>query len=413
MRKLITLFFAAALLTACHKDDNPEVPNPVRTVIVYMSAENSLSSCSLIDFNEMIEGSKLMDEQDNLIVWFDRAKSDELPWLCRINKGLVTDSVSIDDMGISAKDERSSDPKIFEQVLRYAYSHYPATDGYGLVLWGHAAGWTMQDSLAYSRGYGIDNGYNYSNSDYGYWLNIPTIRKVLEQMPKQLFILADCCNFMCLESIYELRNVTDYIIGSPAEIPDPGAPYNTVVPAMFKHDSSTSSSSDAFVSSIIENYSEAYPNYLPLSAVNTSEIEAVAIATRDVLKIIAALPEGYAVKDSTIHYYYDGSNYYEFNPSYNIFYDAGDYVRSKVSDADYRQWRKALDKAVVVKHISKSWETNKSWYRYYRDFNVTEEKFHGVSMFVPQEPASSYYIKYKEDIKKFQWYYKTYAYVNP
>ena len=316
-------------------------------------------------------------------------------------------------MGISAKDEFSSDPKIFEQVLRYAYSRYPATDGYGLVLWGHAGGWTMQDSIAYSRGYGVDNGRNYSNSDSGFWLNIPTIRKVLEQMPKQLFIFADCCNFMCLESIYELRNVTDYVIGSPAEIPDLGAPYNTVVPAMFKHNSSTSSIIDGFVSAIIERYSEAYPNYLPLSAVESSKMEAVATATRDVLKTIAALPEGYAVKDSTIHYYYDGSKYYDFNPSYNIFFDAGDYVRSKVSDADYRQWREALDNAVVVKHISKSWETNKSWYRYYSDFTVTEEKFHGVSMFVPQESPTSYYAKYNEDIKKFQWYYKTYAYVNP
>ena len=413
MRKLITIFFAAALLTACHKDDDPEVPKPVRTVVVYMSAENSLSSCSLTDFNEMVEGSKLMEEQDNLIVWFDRAKTGELPWLCRIKNGLITDSVSINDMGISAKDEFSSDPKIFEQVLRYAYSRYPATDGYGLVLWGHAGGWTMQDSIAYSRGYGVDNGRNYSNSDSGFWLNIPTIRKVLEQMPKQLFIFADCCNFMCLESIYELRNVTDYVIGSPAEIPDLGAPYNTVVPAMFKHNSSTSSIIDGFVSAIIERYSEAYPNYLPLSAVESSKMEAVATATRDVLKTIAALPEGYAVKDSTIHYYYDGSKYYDFNPSYNIFFDAGDYVRSKVSDADYRQWREALDNAVVVKHISKSWETNKSWYRYYSDFTVTEEKFHGVSMFVPQESPTSYYAKYNEDIKKFQWYYKTYAYVNP
>ena len=413
MRKLITLLCAAALLTACHKNDDPEVPKPVRTVVIYMSAENSLSSYSLTDFNEMIEGSKLMEEQDNLIVWFDRAKTDELPWLCRVHKGLITDSVSIDDLGISAKDEFSSDPKVFEQVLRYAYSHYPATDGYGLVLWGHASGWTMQDSIAYSRGYGVDNGRNNSASDSGFWLNIPTIRQVLEQMPHLKFIFADCCNFMCLESLYELRGVADYIIGSPAEVPSPGAPYNTVVPAMFEHESNMSSTSDHFVSSIIEKYSAAYPNYLPLSAVSTSEMEGVATATRDVLKTIAALPEGYAVKDSTIHYYYDGSNYYDFNPAYNIFYDAGDYVRSKVSEADYRKWREALDKAVVLKQISKSWETNKSWYRFYSDFTVTEEKFHGVSMFVPQEPASTYYVKYNEDIKKFQWYYKTYAYVNP
>lgn len=392
------------MLTACHKDDNPEVPKPVRTVVVYMSAENSLSSYSVTDLSEMLEGSKLIAEENNLIVWFDRAKSDELPWLCRISKGEITDSVSIDDLGISAKDEISSDPKIFEQVLHYAFNHYPATDGYGLVLWGHGVGWVMQDSIAYSRAYGIDNGRNNGYSDSGYWLNMPTIRKVLEQMPHLTFIFADCCNFMCMESLYELRNVTDYIISSPAEIPSPGAPYQTVVPAMFEH--------DTFASSIVEKYSAHFPNYLLLSAAKTSGMDALAIATRNVLKTIAAQPEGYAVKDSTIHYFYDGNSGI-FNPKFNIFYDAGDFIRSRVSEDEYRQWREALDDVIITKKISSSWETNKSWSRYYSDFKMTEEKYHGVSMFVPQYPPSSYYVKYNEDIKLLQWYYQTYAYVNP
>jgi len=405
MRKLITILCAAALLTACHKDDDPEVPKPVRTVLVYMMAENNLSSISLSNYYDMLEGSKLVSKDHNLIVWFDRAKTGELPWLCRLSNGVITDSVSIDDMGISVSDELSSDPKIFEQILRYTFDHYPANDGYGLVLWGHASGWVLEDSLAYSRGYGVDNGRNNPSSNSGYWLNMPTIRKVLEKMPKQTFIFADCCNFMCIESIYELRNVADYIIGSPAEIPDMGAPYQTVVPAMFEH--------DTFVSSIINSYSAKYPNYLPLSAVKTSGLDALATATRDVLKTIASQPDGYAVKDSTIHYYYDGSYYNPFNSAYNIFYDAGDYVRSKVSDADYLKWREALDGAVVSKCISTSWETNKAWSRYYSDFKVTEQKYHGVSMFVPLDLQTSYYDKYNKEIKNFQWYYQTFAHVNP
>ena len=48
---------------------------------------------------------------------------------------------------------------------------------------------------------------------------------VMRNLQELKFIFADCCNFMCLESIYELRQVADYIIGSPAEIPEIGAPY--------------------------------------------------------------------------------------------------------------------------------------------------------------------------------------------
>ena len=51
-------------------------------------------------------------------------------------------------------------------------------------------------------------------------------------MPHLKFIMADCCNFMCLENLYELRDVCDYIIGSPAEIPAQGAPYYDIVPSL-------------------------------------------------------------------------------------------------------------------------------------------------------------------------------------
>lgn len=36
-----------------------------------------------------------------------------------------------------------------------------------------------------------------------------------------------------VEVAYELRDYTDYCIGSPTEIPGPGASYDAVVPAMF------------------------------------------------------------------------------------------------------------------------------------------------------------------------------------
>ena len=223
-----------ALLSACSKDDDDVKTPQMRTVLVYMSAENSLSSYAEADLKEIKDASIMLTENDQLLVWFDRAKKDELPWLSRIANGRLKYSVSIADMQISDKDDYSSDPHVFEKVLTYAYGHYPAVEGYGLVLWSHASGWLKADSIAYSRAYGVDNGTNSPYSNNGPFLNIPTIRRVLEGQPHLDFIFADCCNFMCLESIYELRNVTDYIVGSPAEIPDPGAPYATVVPEMFK-----------------------------------------------------------------------------------------------------------------------------------------------------------------------------------
>ena len=394
--KKILLLIGLTLLWSCHKDEE-EQPH-TRTVLVYMSAENSLSYDSQSDLEEIREGSQNLTTDDYLLVYYDRAKKNELPWLARIVKGQLADSVSIADMQISDHDDYASDPHVMEKVLTYAYSHYPATDGYGLVLWGHAAGWLKQDSLAYSRGYGIDNGMNSADYDSGYWLNMPTIRKVLEQMPHLSFIFADCCNFMCLESIYELCGVTDYIIGSPAEIPSPGAPYNTVVPEMFKRN-------DAPLG-IMTKYAESYKNYLPLAVAKTKEMDALAQETRNVLKAIySRLDSEYPDMTDLIYYYNEYRSRYL--PYYNIFYDAGDFVRQYATENEYKQWKAALDRVVTNKVFSKNWDTNKSWTSHYSAFEMTEEKYHGVSMFVPQAPETGYYARYNKDIKMMGWYWAT------
>ena len=386
-----------ALLSACCKDDEETIPQ-TRTVLIYMSAENTLSYDSENDLEEIRQGSQELTNDDYLLVYYDRAKKDELPWLARIVKGQLKDSVSIADMQISEKDEYASNPAVFEKVLSYAYSHYPATAGYGLTFWGHASGWLREDSIAHSRGYGVDNGTNSPSYDSGYWLNIPTLRQALEKQPHLEFILADCCNFMCLETIYELCEVTDYIVGSAAEIPAQGAPYDKVVPEMFKR-------KDA-AKAIMTKYAESYKDYLPLSVAKTVEVDALAEATRTVLKAIySRLDTEYPDMTGLIHYY----NEYraQYHPYYNVFYDAGDFVKKYATEAEYKEWKQALDRVISDKIFSKKWDTNKSWYSHYSDFEMTEERYHGVSMYVPQDPDLGYHKRYNDDLKLFGWYYAT------
>ena len=384
-------------MSACCKDDEETIPQ-TRTVLIYMSAENTLSYDSENDLEEIRKGSQELTNDDYLLVYYDRAKKDELPWLARIVKGQLKDSVSIADMQISEKDEYASNPAVFEKVLSYAYSHYPATAGYGLTFWGHASGWLREDSIAHSRGYGVDNGTNSPSYDSGYWMNIPTLRQALEKQPHLEFILADCCNFMCLETIYELCEVTDYIVGSAAEIPAQGAPYDKVVPEMFKR-------KDA-AKAIMTKYAESYKDYLPLSVAKTVEVDALAEATRTVLKAIySRLDSEYPDMTGLIHYY----NEYraQYHPYYNVFYDAGDFVKKYATEAEYKEWKQALDRVISDKIFSKKWDTNKSWYSHYSDFEMTEERYHGVSMYVPQDPDLGYHKRYNDDLKLFGWYYAT------
>jgi hypothetical protein len=405
------MMMMVVMMTACSSDDDafePVQPAPkdhesrtvaqTKTVLVYMAGRNNLSGIVNDDLNEMKQGSKHLDRNDNLLVFVRRDKTEKLPWLARIKNGVVTDSVSLSDMGITSSDgeNRASDPVVMEGVMRYAYSHYPASDGnYGLVLWGHGSGWLMKDEVkrANSRAFGVDCGEN----DNALWINIPTMANILKGMPHLKFIMADCCNFMCLEILYELRNVCDYIIGSPAEIPDMGAPYDQIVPDMF--------ADGRFYTSIIDKYYQSVYGYLPLTAVQTNQMEQLAQATRQTMQAVESnLSSDYADMTGLIHYYHTDNSRDDFYPEYNIFYDAGDFFLAHAPQDAYRQWKQALDKAVVEHRNATIWSTDKPWSMKYSDFTVTDQKMHGVSMFVKQNPAKGNYAKWNEDIKKMAWW---------
>ena len=369
-----------------------------RTVLVYLAGKNNLSESLQTNLEQMKAGSKCIGS-NTLLAFVRRDIQGEQPWLARISNGELADSLSLDDMGISTSNMQACNPELMEQVLKYAYSHYPANE-YGLVLGGHSTGWLIEQEPDDTRAFGVDNGDGYAYSSRNRrWINVPTMANVLERVPHLKFIFADCCNFMCLETMYELRNVTDYIIGSPAEIPAEGAPYEQIMPVLFEK--------NTFCSSIIDIYHSAQNGEVPLSVVKTSAMDQLASATRYALDMVQEkIGNGYADTQGLIHYGYSASSI-QFHQEYNLFYDAGDFFRSQLPESDYRQWKQALDEAVVEKRFAKEWRTCMTWRYIYSDFEMTEEKYHGVSMYVPQDPSTEYgkyFARNNEDIKQLKWY---------
>ena len=300
---------------------------------------NQCAAALQTNLEQMKAGSKRIGN-NTLLAFVRRDIQGEQPWLARISNGELKDSLSLDDMGISTNNMQACNPELMEQVLKYAYSHYPANE-YGLVLGGHSTGWLIEQEPGDTRAFGVDNGdgYAYSNNSKR-WINVPTMASVLERVPHLKFIFADCCNFMCLETMYELRNVTDYIIGSPAEIPAEGAPYEQIIPALYEK--------DTFCTSIIDIYHRSQNGALPLSVVKTSAIGQLASATRNALDIVQAKTgDGYADTQGLIHYGYSGSSI-QFHQEYNLFYDAGDFFRSAGPGRGRR--REALRQRVAYLH---------------------------------------------------------------
>ena len=400
MKKLLIFVCCLTAITACHNDDDDDVAKVAeRTVVIYMAGENNLGNYTAADLYQMREGSKYMAANNHLLIYVDGANRQEKPYLIEFANGVTADSIAMEE------DLATSDPATLLSIMQKAINKCPAKE-YALVLWGHASGWIIEkDSIASTvwntplkaprKAYGIDNGINTTDQS-GTWMNIPSMARALSMLPKLKFIFADCCSFQCAEVAYELRNVADYIIAAPSEIPGYGAPYHTVVPALFEK--------DTFWQSIVDKYfvQVFYDNrgnemQTPLSVVKTSEMEQLAKATHTVLAtFVPSLESIYPDMNGIIHYYY------HHNPLDHKFYDMNDFIRTYASESDYATWKQAFDQAVIYKKMSTRWMTNVYWGLNYDDFTVTEEKYGGISMFVPQW---YYQATTNESIKKLGWYY--------
>lgn len=392
------------LFTACHKDDdnNTTTTTARRTVIVYVSADNSLSGFTYGDLQEMVNGAaNTLSGDDRLVIFVDRISDTEKPFIARIkNDG----KQPVDTLYKYGEDPYVSEPSVFTEVISRITKLCPAKE-YGLVLWGHGSGWCFDKdervSSAPRRAYGVDNGNKSANGNKGLWLSIPDMRSCFEKLGfKWKFIFADCCNMMCVEVAYELRNCADYLIGSPAEIPAYGAPYNKMVTNFF-------SQSETFYADIVDTYAASYKDYLPLSAMRLSEMESLATATKAVLPAVAEhLKQGDATATKGIIYYYspNGRND-DVNKS---MYDMNDMIRTAVGDQTdaYNAWRQAFLKAVPKYVTAPMWETMNSNTVNFRDFTVTDAKQGSVSMFFPLDKyeKSSCLYKYNSDIRNMQWY---------
>lgn len=406
MRKLLLAFCAIIALTACNKESEQEAVTPDRTVLIYMAAENNLTQWisnptffADEDLQQIKEGVKTIGN-NRLAVYVDKAqtsvhKGTATPYLLYFSNGQLTDSIPMEE-------SLTADPAVLERVARKAFGDNPASS-YGLVLWGHGTGWSIKnDSVAYNsmarrKAYGGDTGNDTHTSAGKYWMNIPSMAKALSHVPHLDFIFCDCCHMACVEIAYELRGVTDYLIGSPAEIPGVGAPYQEVVPAMMEK--------TTFWKSIVDYYFEQYADgiSLPLAVIKTSEMGALATATATALKASAESINATQYPDVSglIHYYHEKSS------QVNTYYDMNDFMLRHASTNDYQAWKQAFDRAVVYKKMASEWMTNivpyyGSWSKFYGDFEMTEQRFGGITMFIPQ-----YYSRYTENttIKQMGWYY--------
>ena len=342
MKKLFqTLLLSLSFLCiACGGDDEPTKPaqkQPQRTVLAYIVSDNSLSYFSDSDINEMLEGIKSVDTQvNNLLVYAD---SNATPVLYRITKDKKGNAIK--EIIREYDEQVSTSPQVMKEVCNTVFTNYPA-QSYGLIYWSHGEGWKPMP-LAATRWIGQDKGDG--TTDY---TNIDELKQVLASVPHLDFLLFDACFMMTVEVAYALRDEADYIIASPTEIPGPGAPYDVLVPAMFKKEGSIK-----IAQAYYEHYNALYDsgknnsdNYwtagVSIAALKTSALSALAQATNQALSKATSinLP---AIKSNL----YDYDQRPKSSSLYVGYYDMVKLMHALCTESDFATWKTAFDSAMA------------------------------------------------------------------
>ena len=416
---ILYLLLPRLVMTGC-SNDSDDSNRARRTIMVYFNAENNLYVAAAEDLLEMVEGSKTLASDCNLLVYFDfidENNNPNIPTIYSLKNGNMTKVKEY-----SSQD--SSNPVVMLQVFRDMMSISPA-DEYATVFWGHGDGPVIANS---SNGLEVsfeDNepdsyGADYNSNDVNKrtnvtYIDIPVLAsKVMKQLPKQKFIFFDACCMQSIEVAYELRTCADYIIGATCETPSFGAPYKTTTKYFGNADVETASKM------IVNDYQSDNNswqywrtnykiNNVCMSVIKTAEMENLLTATKEALQTISysqalevatTFPMDEHEATSCIYYFKTGSSRY----GRPILYDMNDVMKHNLSATEYNRWKEALNKVVIHRpNTGDIRETgNCDWFggdiqsnliittQNFRSFYLSDETFGGVSMFFPLKIYANY-----------------------
>ena len=385
----IIILYGVLLVASCSCKVEPPVdtPDPAegtmtpraeaeRTVIVYMVGDNTLSSQVRQDTIEMVRGKEMIPEDVYFVLYIDDKAGKPAIYQLSKQRGMRLCKQYDEELS-------STNSKTMLTTLQDIEHTFPARH-YGITLWSHATGWVPR-----RKAFGKDEFPSTPASETE--MDIPVLRDVLAQLPRFDYIFFDACFMQCIEVAYELRGVTNYMVGSPAEIPGPGAPYDKIMADLCSGNAR----------GIVEGYDASYPGtynsfYYPgvlLSCIDCTQLEPLAQATGQYLKPFYM---GQTEPSTDDFQPYCDISYETFTSCF----DMRTTMSRLLSPDDYDAWMSAFDKAVPLHTLS---STN-TWFAIHCNNHVVKDpkNYGGVSMFVPLDKYDTY--GWNTAFQKTSWY---------
>lgn len=377
---------ACVLFVACTDDFIlPEEESDIsHTVIIWMGAENSLASMSISDLQEMHDAVDAIPQDCQVVVYRD---AQFAPSVYLLRHGQYRVWKEYED------DENSADSAIVVRRLQDLVEQFPSKT-YSMVIWSHGTGWSRSPQ----RSIIVDNGSNLTNpplANIGTWLDLNQLEGVLSHLPHLNFLMFDACYMQTVEVVTQLYPYAEYIIGSPAEIPAKGAPYDKIMEDLCNAD----------VQGIIQNYAAAYPFAygVLLSAVRSSQVPGLCNATKPVIQsrfMKDNMPEVGNVQVYAPPY---GNGEAE-QASLPVPYDMRSLMHQVMTQDQYAAWVRQWERTVPYTASASEWASQFVSYIYgTRHNHMTDAGNYGaISMHIPS--AAYEQPGWNNEFRTLRWY---------
>lgn len=379
--KILSLFVClVAFLSACNNDEDAPVPVTVKTVLMYLVADNSISGDIYSNIASVEEGlAKAASPGTFVIYWDSGSRKSEFP-------DPTLFKYEVDGKGKVGKREiiktyssqNSVSNEVLNKVLMDVEAYCPA-EKYSLIFGSHATGWLPVGHE--SRSFGDDGGAK---------INIPDLSEALKRSGIHFdYILFDACLMSQVEVAYELRDVADYLILSPAEVMSAGFPYFKITKYLLSVDNTEQN-----VINVAKDYIDYYKNeysypWATIAVIKTDEMPALASITHSIMG---------QYQDNLVKFNNSKIDDLQTNYGYGRFsldldhstYDFRAFIRELTDDNIPSDFEEQLERVVIYKDYVDD----------YKLVNIDPEIYSGIGCYIPD----TRYSRWNAYFKNLQWY---------
>jgi hypothetical protein len=353
--------FIIVFLASCREDYDLPPAAAERILIVYFGGDNDLSS-ETYQKTEALKQGWTAENNGRYRLFIYRDAAIAVPLLLEIksrNGQTVVDTVEV------YGEENSASADVFARTVSNIRHEYPAKS-YGLLFFSHASGWLPQGALTNPtlRSVGMDKHQEMELADFARAIPDKTFE----------YIVFEACFMAGIEVVCELRNKTDYIFASSAEILSPG--FTAIYPSALGF--LLNGNLTAFAGQAFDYFNRQTGDMqsATFSLIKTGDVQALAEFVAENCDIDKLL-------DVRMVQHFDRFQ------SYRLFFDFEHYYSQLLdSEEQHKAFQVLVDKCVVWKKATSSFLPGAS------GFMINRHS--GMTCYIPQDNFPELNLKYEE-----------------